>query len=839
MKVTNSIIWGFIILTLLAGFWLRLFDLDLYPPGISNDEAVNVIDAFHIRTTGNFPLYQDQGRPEPLFRLFQAVGGTLFGDSIWAYRLVSSFFGLLTIASAYWATTQSLADLHPTHRKIAGLASMIVLAVMLSHLTVTRSTYRAVPQPLWMLLMIGFLMRGLRTHRWRDFIWAGFWLAIALYTYTASFMLPFAFIPLGIGLLIFRYQKIKQWLPRLVSVGVVLFILMIPVLLLLIQNPVNVVGRASNVSESATFTSFNQRFELLLSQFFQKGDINPQYNVAHAPLLSDMMFPLFMLGLIVLIIRLKHPSSWFIGGLLIVPSLPVLLTDEIPHGLRIVGEFAVIPLVIGVGIGFVLWLILKFTKKYRYQPSIAILTVLIILLFSEAITAFQTYRVYWEEADSWQRWSVYGFDLNHNEWFFRTDRLTFAGWVEQHNNPLLIPIDELNRATTRAWLLDSFPNVDTAQVVSLPENTKLVIPYSLELGDVMRETSDFALLQDATITLLPPLSEEFQEDLIADIEAGTEIRGNGNQLTFLGYAKSIDNLNLEYETSESRDTAIATFGDGELELTRWYGADTIQSDNNQTFEYTLLWSLNRQIGHEYIAFLQLVTQNWEAIDGVQGNDKLIHRWLYPASIWQTVDLVPDTHAITLSNSLPAGAYRLITGLYYANSDRIPAQSLIRETVNNAVTVVWIKVPQAEQPMPSENAILLDATLNNTFSLIAMDFEYFADEDNVIISLYWKTTVNRPNIDATVFVHALDENGDIITQSDLRPWGGQYPTFIWDTDEIIRTEHLLEFGNKSLDNVTLTAGMYTQPDFVNLIVTQDGELRDDNRIQLGQLIDILP
>jgi hypothetical protein len=62
---------------LLVAFWLRLDDLDAQPPGVSNDEAVNVVDAFHISRTGNFPLYEDFGRPEPLYRLFLALGTSL------------------------------------------------------------------------------------------------------------------------------------------------------------------------------------------------------------------------------------------------------------------------------------------------------------------------------------------------------------------------------------------------------------------------------------------------------------------------------------------------------------------------------------------------------------------------------------------------------------------------------------------------------------------------------------------------------------------------------------------------------------------------------------------
>src|SRR5688572_14423615 len=94
-------------------FWLRLDRLDQLPPGLSNDEAVNTVDAFHFSQSGNFPLYEDPNRPEPLYRIILGLTTTLFGASVWAFRFTSALIGTLTIAAVYQTTWECLHDLSP------------------------------------------------------------------------------------------------------------------------------------------------------------------------------------------------------------------------------------------------------------------------------------------------------------------------------------------------------------------------------------------------------------------------------------------------------------------------------------------------------------------------------------------------------------------------------------------------------------------------------------------------------------------------------------------------------------------------------------------------------
>ena len=51
-KFPALLAYGLFISVLLIALGLRANQLNAYPPGISNDEAINAVDAFHFATTG-------------------------------------------------------------------------------------------------------------------------------------------------------------------------------------------------------------------------------------------------------------------------------------------------------------------------------------------------------------------------------------------------------------------------------------------------------------------------------------------------------------------------------------------------------------------------------------------------------------------------------------------------------------------------------------------------------------------------------------------------------------------------------------------------------------------
>ncbi|HEX3054201.1 MAG TPA: glycosyltransferase family 39 protein, partial [Aggregatilineaceae bacterium] len=297
-----------IILVLLVALWLRADRLDRYPPGLSDDEAMNTIDAYGLLHNGKMPLYEDTDLPEHLHRLILAAGIAVLGPSVWAFRLIQAFTGVITVAAAYWAVQQCTDDWPEQARHIGGLAGASYLAVAMPHIVLSRSLYRGLPVPLFTLLFIGFLMRGLRTNRRRNYAYSGLGLGLALHSYTAAYGIPASLGVVTLSLLIFRWRTWREWLPGLIVLGAVFALVIAPTVYVLLTDRDRVLARTEDVGSGSSLEP-EKRIDLIVEQFFSNGDINSQYNADHAPLLPPVYAQIFLFGGFVLLLRIRHPSS--------------------------------------------------------------------------------------------------------------------------------------------------------------------------------------------------------------------------------------------------------------------------------------------------------------------------------------------------------------------------------------------------------------------------------------------------------------------------------------------------------------------------------------------------
>ena len=146
-------------------------------------------------------------------------------------------------------------------------------------------------------------------------------------------------------------------------------------------------------------------------------------------------------------------------------------------------------------------------------------------------------------------------------------------------------------------------------------------------------------------------------------------------------------------------------------------------------------------------------------------------------------------------------------------------------------MAWLKVPQPEPEPLSADAQPVNAVIADSFALTGTEMTR-TEDGTLTITLAWKTLAAAPLIDATVFVHALNADGAMIAQSDIRPANGAYPTFIWSVDERVHTTHVLPLGTIDAETVRLVAGMYTFPGPTRLSARQDGDPAPDDLIELG-------
>jgi 4-amino-4-deoxy-L-arabinose transferase-like glycosyltransferase len=105
-------------------------------------------------------------------------------------------------------------------------------------------------------------------------------------------------------------------------------------------------------------------------------------------------------------------------------------------------------------------------------------------------------------------------------------------------------------------------------------------------------------------------------------------------------------------------------------------------------------------------------------------------------------------------------------------------------------------------------------------------------DDMTVTLVWQS-LQPVTYDATVFVHLLEANGDLLAQVDRQPLDGQFPTSYWLPDQVITDTIRLSPLNDHYDtSTTLTVGMYTWPSLDRLpVLDSPGTLQPDNVIAI--------
>lgn len=811
--------------TVLIAFWLRTNNLDQFPPGITMDEAQNVVDAFHISQVWRSPFYEDPHRPEPIYRTIGTLSSYFFGQWIWAQRYTTALFGTLTVAALFWVMRQCVPDISRHHRWVVGLAAAGSLAVSIGHITLTRSTYRAAIQPLFMVLFAGFLLRGLRTEKRRDFVLAALALGAVVYTYFAGLIVPFSVGFVAFSLLLFQRSSWRRWLPNLILLTVIVTLLVFPILYFFSTDSERILWQIQTQGDDPLDNAF-ERLEGTWQQFMVIGDETPMYNTESAPLVPRTFDLLFIVGLLALIIRGRQPSSALVFGFLVLTTIPMIGANEIPHNLRSIGLYATYPLVIGLGTSLILTILAS-----RARSMVLITGLLLVMIGADSVYAYRTYHNYWSQS---YLWSIFGRDIPHGEWFFRTDRRDFAQWLAYQDSPLLVPIIELNRATTLAWLMQYYPHVETSseENATIPPDTRLVIPWSLGLRGLIRGDRQYALLEDDTITLLPPLTAETHQSLVSDIDDSPTIFRDEGTISFLGHVKPIpDDMSLIFEKM-TRTTELI-YDDG-IRFSGWSGPQTVTPGQNA--EYVLYLKALKPLWHRYDFYVELHTQDYDR--KIWDHDGEL-TWLYPSLVWESGQTVTQLFRLPIPSDLPPGAYRLVVGTklsFFAAKVR-PVTLKDGTPYGNPVTVAWIKVPQPETPTVPEGAVNFDATVADSIALRSA-YASILENGQVQLTLLWEALVDRPDFDATVFVHILDADGTLIAQQDQRPWGGQYPTQIWDGKELVQTDYVFDVQGQALDSLSVQAGMYTYPDLMRLAVSQGGKPVEDSVIRLGHLGSLL-
>lgn len=396
-----------IIIVVIAAL-LRLWQLGNVPSSPDWDEAALGYNAYSILQTGkdeygkSFPIVlQSFADYKPALYMYLAVPSiALFGLDIFAVRLPSAVFGILTVVATYFLVYELF------RRKDIALLSAFLLAISPWHIQFSRVAFEANVGVALNVFGLLFFLKGLKKPFFLSL--SAIIFGLSLYIYQSQKV----FTPLFVLLLIVIFRKeffslAKKYLIAAFLVG---FLVALPMLTLILTDK-QALARAKGVSIFSVETPYSRTQKQLyiddkenknyagalvhykyvtygreviagylahydLKWLFIKGDLE-RHHAPNMGLLYLWEMPFLLIGLYVLLFGRfpgKTKSLLFLWFLLV--PIPASITFDIPHAVRTLNFLPTFQIFIAIGILSAYQFIIKYKNTklftFSYLPLVSI-----------------------------------------------------------------------------------------------------------------------------------------------------------------------------------------------------------------------------------------------------------------------------------------------------------------------------------------------------------------------------------------------------------------------------------------------------------------------------------
>ena len=252
----------------------------------------------------------------------------------------------------------------------------------------------------------------------------------------------------------------------------------------------------------------------------------------------------------------------------------------------------------------------------------------------------------------------------------------------------------------------------------------------------------------------------------------------------------------------------ATFGDAFHLL--GYTIDPMGIQTGSDVTLTLVWQLVRPSAAQNMiqTFVQVAPVDPEAQVAV--NAQLLGTPRYPATFWQPDEIIVQQYQLEISSTTPAPS------LYWFDL------VLFDETTEARLPVSWQGQPLAgdllrigPEPILARETPVIEKTAVSTATPYIFDqqiqlngYAITPNDSGLEVTLFWEALA-QPSADWIVFVHLINEAGELVVQGDGPPRQGNFPTRWWTAGTTIPDSHLLA-GNldcADLKQHTLLVGFY--------------------------------
>lgn len=832
--------------TVLVAAFLRLYALDLLPPGLFYDEAYNGLDVRGVLSSAQLPLFftGNYGR-EPLFLYLQSAFVAGLGYTPYALRVTAAFIGILTVPAIYWLAHTILRgegrgfDVSAAERAtptsqftIPGIPCWLAtlaaagLAVSYWHVSVSRLGFRAILLPLLASLAVGFFWRAWTGRRRRDFLWAGVWLGAALYTYTAARVLPLALVAFvlveAVIYLVKRagrrehrgtteYTEQTEITPSpahplargLLLMTAAAFLVAAPLLLTFVRDPALLGSRTGDISiftvspvdmPGTPAERLVHNAVAVAANFYTAGDEAVRHNLPGRPVNDLLLAALFTLGLGAALWRIRQPAMRLLLIWLAVMATPTLLASQAPHVLRGIGMLPPLALLYGAGGGVILAALTAWPRAQRWAaPGLAIA----VLALSGWLTA-RDYFTRWPHSDR------FGLEFSIGEQLAAA--AIAARWEEiAAGRGLVVPRDLLFTPNVE-FAAGQIVRRDLAPDAALDLAAGGGVDYLVQSDPPPGQSLYLLHEQDGQVVAAGLGLRDGAAAALAQRPAAAVLRAANAGATWPTVRVGPLPADApELAPAPIRHPLEARFANG-LTLTGY----TLAPDRLDPGAGLLLithWRNDAPGGQLDVNGFDLFA-HLALPDGriVQKNGGLGGYW--PPERWQPGAVYDDVRRLPVPADAPPGRGDVVVGLYDPASPAGAARIGIVDANGNigADQVTLGSVALGSAPPTADLAGLTPISASFAARIDLLGYAVApAAEGGLAVDLAWRARDRSPTA-YTAFVHLLDAAGSIVSQRDQPP-GGDLPTTRWLPGETLRTTFTLPPAAADAAGQTLRVGLY--------------------------------
>ncbi len=748
-----------LVLIVLVAAFLRLYQLDITPPGLHYDEAAYGLLARETAETLDFKVfYRAYAGREPIFIYLVALSTTLLGPTVFAIRVVAALVGVSTVLAAYLFARRPFGP-------ATALAGSAMLAVLYWHVHTSRLGFRAILVPLLLTITLAVLWHAVGTGRARWYVIAGIFGGLTFYTYNAA---RFAAV-LTVAFVLLQAVLNRRWLldrwRKLGLAALALAVVVTPLALYFAQYPDDFFIRASQTTflspqaiggnPLATLAESTWR---TLAMFSYQGDLVTKYNLPGKPVFDLAASALFYAGILVAFANIRKPQyvlllAW--SGTMLLPSAT---TTESPHFMRTLGAAPAAALLVGVGmVAAVGWVDKAARGLTPAATSLATSLVTPLAVFMAGVFLVAqgalTYRDYFLDwAKMPQVYYAFETDIAQEADFARRT-------LQADPGAMVYASAEHYRHPSVAYLApEAFPKLKwfdgRETVVFSPGPAVYLIPRSASP---------------------PDWRDPFPKEAIVE-----RLFGPDGIPSFTAYR-------IERAEVAPPRPLKATFGS----LVEFLGYDTSPEARAGESAYVALYwrvlakpqpSFVPSDGRtaSYSAFIHLVDskgRKWGQRDPSS----------YLGEQWEPGETVVGGYGVPVDVTTPPGEYSLEVGFYdKATGEALP---VVGDSVRGqALDLGKVRVLPPTEPFAADKlpiARRVDTTFGDIALLGAGPLpKEVRQGDAISIDLYWRA-LGRPTGDFEAILQLEDRSGQVRQEWATAPVDGRYPTGRWQPEQIVR------------------------------------------------------